>query len=198
MKEPWQRRDPMRLVLEMREVRMARAVRPVRLRCWAVPSRRWAGSRARPRTGSRQPLKAGARRWWAESRSRTRLRTGSRHWMRADSCRGPGCDDQWCCRRWCCLLLLERSHGVGADRCWRGGRRRREPVGGGAGPVVGLAQGGKAHGGQGVSPQLAGGALIAVGPGAGGDGVQGRIQEEGVHGGHEHAHLMDALPGGGG
>ena len=47
----------------------------------------------------------------------------------------------------------------------------------------------QAHGDQGVGSQLPQGALVAHGSRRGGDGVQGRIHQEGVGAGHEHAHL---------
>lgn len=85
---------------------------------------------------------------------------------------------------------------------WSTGVRGRRD-GGGSGREIGLsapagllltgAQGAQAHGDQGIGAQLRGGAPVAGGSRGGGYGAESGIQQERVHGGQEHRHLVHAL-----
>ena len=63
-----------------------------------------------------------------------------------------------------------------------------------AGVALAGAQRAQGHSHQRVGAQLGGGALIPGGARRGGHGVEGGVHQEGVGGGHEHAHLAHALP----
>ena len=62
-----------------------------------------------------------------------------------------------------------------------------------AGLLLTGAQGAQAHGDQGIGAQLRGGAPVAGGSRGGGYGAESGIQQERVHGGQEHRHLVHAL-----
>ena len=61
------------------------------------------------------------------------------------------------------------------------------------GGLLAGAQRGEGHRGDRVGSQLAQGALLTGGPGTGGDRVQGRVQQESVHGGQQQPDPADAL-----
>ena len=63
----------------------------------------------------------------------------------------------------------------------------------GEGGLLAGAQRRQGHGGDGVGSQLAQGALLTGGPRAGGDGVQGGVQQQGVHGRQHKPDLAEAL-----
>ena len=58
------------------------------------------------------------------------------------------------------------------------------------------AQCGEGHRAQRVSAQLAQGALLTAGPRTGGDRVQGRVQQQRIHGGQHKPDLRHTLTGG--
>ena len=69
----------------------------------------------------------------------------------------------------------------------------RSAGGAAVGGVLGAAQRVQAQADQGVGPQLAEGPILAAGAGGGGDGIEGRVEQEGVRRRQEQAHARHAL-----